>query len=362
MTKKELEELKIEAYDKAIYDKIQKNFDSIAKPIDGLGDFEKIICKIGACIRDEKVDISNKALVIMCSDNGVVVNGVSQTDKSVTKAVAALMGENKSSVCIMAKNLGLNIKVVDIGIDTDEKLYNLIDKKVAKGTKDILVDNAMSEEECMQAINAGIDIVKQCKEEGVKIIATGEMGIGNTTTSTACLAALTAVKVDKIVGRGAGLTDEAFSLKQAVIEGALRFHDYGIRKANDFLSAFDALKDLGGFDIAGLTGVFIGGAIYHIPVVIDGVISAVAALFAERLVNGSSSYMIPSHSGREQGTLIALNELSLKPFINGNMALGEGTGAIMIYPLLDMVLNLYNQGIDFGDTNISQYERYEAKS
>lgn len=200
-------------------------------------------------------------------------------------------------------------------------------------------------------------MVKELKAEGAKIISTGEMGIGNTTTSAAVLAALTGEPVKKVTGRGAGLSDEGLALKNAVIEGTLRFHDITgpVRDKNMVL---DILAAIGGLDIAGLTGVFIGGAIYQIPIVIDGVITATAALTAERLVRGVKEYCIPSHAGKEKGVALVLSELGLKAFINGNMALGEGTGAIMIYPLLDMALSLYHAGTAFADTNIEQYERF----
>lgn len=357
MKKEELFELKIEEPDKKIYERIQNNWDGIAKPVDGLGDFEKIICKAGSILGTERVSFDKKALIIMCADNGVVMEGVSQTDKSVTRLVTELMGQNKSSVGIMAKELNLGIKVVDIGIDSDEIIDGVFNKNILKGTGDILVDNAMTEEECLKAITTGIEMVHMCKEEGYSIIATGEMGIGNTTTSTALLCALTGESAKKLTGRGAGLSDEGLMLKQAVIEGALRFHDiYGsMKNKNEVLSS---LYKVGGLDIAGLTGVFIGGAIYHIPVIIDGLISSVAALCGEMLVPGVKDYCIPSHSGKESGVQLVLDRLGLKALINGNMALGEGTGAIMLFPLLDMVLSLYNSGTSFKDTTIEQYERF----
>lgn len=365
MTKQELFNLKIDAPNQELYKKIQDNWDGIAKPISGLGDFESVICRIGSILNTEKLTLDKKGLIIMCADNGVVEEGVSQTDKSVTKAVAELMGQNKSSVGIMSSVIKLNscddampIKVVDIGIDSDEEIPGVINKKISKGTNNLLIDYAMTENDCLAAINVGIQMVEQCKNEGFKIISTGEMGIGNTTTSSALLAALTKLPVRQVTGRGAGLSDEGLEKKNVVIESALRFHDL-LDSPSDKVSAFTALYSVGGLDIAGLVGVFIGGAIYHIPIVIDGLISSVAALTAERLVPGVKEYCIPSHAGKEKGVEIVLNELGLKSFINGNMALGEGTGAIMMYPLLDMALALYNAGTAFADTDIGQYERFD---
>lgn len=359
MKKEELFNIKIEKADEEIYKKIKANWDAIAKPIDGLGEFEGLVCKIGSILGTDKVNLQKRAHIIMCADNGVVAEGVSQTDKSVTKLVAELMGQNKSSLGIMATELKkkLDIKVIDIGIDSDEEIAGVINKKIRKGTGDILIDNAMTEEECLNAIAAGMEQVLICKSEGYSIISTGEMGIGNTTTSSALLAALTGLPVNEVTGRGAGLSDEGLALKNAVIAGALRFHDiYG--KVTSKQEVLTTLYSVGGLDIAGLVGVFIAGAVYKLPIVIDGVISAVAALIAEKLAPGVKEYCIPSHTGKEAGVEIVLNELGLKPVINGNMALGEGTGAIMIYPLLDMVLALYNAGTAFADTTIEQYERF----
>lgn len=366
MTKEELFNIKIEKLNESLMNKIQANWDSVAKPLDGLGDFEKITARIGAITENEHIDISKKALVIMCADNGVVSEGVSQTDSSVTKSVAELMGKRESSVGIMTSAYGdITTKVIDIGIDASAKDIEysdiFINAKVSLGTKSILVDNAMTSEECLKAIETGINTVRELKEKGITLIATGEMGIGNTTTSTALLIALTGCDINEVTGRGAGLSDEGLKLKKAVIGASLRFHDLlDVNKdvvTNDY--AFNALCAVGGLDIAGLVGVYIGGALYRVPIVIDGVISAIAALTAELIINGTKEYMIPSHSGRENGTQKVLDVLNLMPVIKGDMALGEGTGAVMLFPLLDMVLALYNKGVQFDNTDIVKYERFK---
>ena len=199
----------------------------------------------------------------------------------------------------------------------------------------------------------GIQLVQQCHRDGYEMLATGEMGIGNTTTSTAVAAALLDLEVEQVTGKGAGLTDEALKRKCRVIEEAIE--KYSLRDAD----AFTILKTVGGLDIAGLTGVFIGAAIEQIPVVIDGVISAVAALLAETLCKGAVNYMIPSHKSRELAETAIMKKLRLDPLLDADMALGEGTGAVMMMSLLDVALGVYLQGASFANFEIEQYKRYE---
>ena len=359
MNKVELFTIKIDDLNQTAYHQVKKNWDALAKPLDGLGDFEEIICRIGGIIGAVPEDISRKGLVIFCADNGVVQEGVSQTGKEVTTQVAALMGENASSVGRMTKNYPLEIIPVDIGMDCDETPAGVLPRKVQRVTGDILKESAMSEEDCLKAIETGIEVAQICKDKGLHMVATGEMGIGNTTTSTALYAALTNENPDEITGRGAGLPDAALEHKKKVIRDSLIFH--GLDQENDSTpeAAFKALQCVGGFDIAGLTGFFVGCAMNHLPVVIDGFISAVAALTAERLCPGVRNYMIASHRGRETGCMRALTHLGLKPVIDGSMALGEGTGAVMIFPLLDMVFDLFSSGTAFADSDIDQYERFD---
>ncbi len=362
MTLDELLEIKIEKPDRSIYDAAKEHWNQIAKPLDSLGLFEDILCRIAAVQHTVMPDIRKKALIIMCADNGIVSEGVSQSGREVTAMVVALMGERKSSVGILAKDFPLEIMVYDVGMACDQTPAGVIDQKVCHGTKDFLKEPAMSQEQCLQAIQTGMDAVKKCRDMGIELLATGEMGIGNTTTSTALLCALCGMSAEECAGRGAGLSNAGLKRKIDVISEGLRLHignghPDGIRKPQE---VFRALCCLGGADIAALTGVFIGGAIYKIPVIIDGLISAVAALVAESLLEGCAAYMIASHRGREKGMDIVLSRLSLQPVIYADMALGEGSGAVMLFPLLDMVFSLYGAGTAFQDTPIGQYERHDA--
>ena len=361
MTEKELFDIRIEEPSPLIYERAKDRFDSLAKPIDGLGRFEDIICRIAAIQGKDIPDISNKCLVIMCSDNGVVCEGVSQTEKSVTASVAAMMGKNMSTVGAMTASYPIRVIPVDIGIDSEVHIEGVLDRKIARGTGNILKEPAMTRQMCLDAIQTGIDIVRSCSREGFDIIATGEMGIGNTTSSTALFCALTGRDIIGATGRGAGLSDEGLARKIDVITAALKHH--GFDDCPDIPGgeyALSALTAVGGLDIAGLAGVFIGGALYRIPVVIDGAISAVAALAAYYMVRGCEKYMIASHKGREACTT-ALDIMQLAPVIDADMALGEGTGAVMLFPVLDMVMSFFASGTRFEETDIDGYKRFIKK-
>jgi len=360
MTKEELFSISITELDPEILKQSKAKWDGIAKPIDGLGSFEEIICRIAAVQGNVIPAVDRKAHIIMCADNGIFEEGVSQTSQKVTRDVAELMGQRKSSVGMMAEGYPIDMFVYDIGINSETTPEGVINAKVRKGTENFLKKPAMEETECLAAIETGIDAVKACKEKDYQIISTGEMGIANTTTSTALLCALKGLSPKDFTGKGAGLTDSGLKNKIQVIEKGIRlYREDNDQEITSKESVFEIVRSLGGLDIAGLTGVFIGGAIYRIPIVIDGVISAVAALVAERLVPGCKDFMLASHMGREQGMKVVLEELSLKPVIHADLALGEGTGAIMLFPMLDMAMSLYRSGTSFGDTDIDQYERFD---
>ena len=352
MTKEELQQLEIRCPSEEIKKQVQENWDAVAKPLDGLGAFEALTAKIGAALGTADFDLTKKAVIVMCADNGIVAEGVSQSGQEVTAAVAASMGKQASSVGKMAKSIGADVFPVDIGINSTEKIDGVLDQKIRSGTRDFLMEPAMTEAETLAAIEVGMELVRRFKAEGYSLLATGEMGIGNTTTSSAVAAALSGCAVEEITGRGAGLSDAGLLRKRQVIAEALQKYDFGKDET------FRILSTVGGLDIAGLAGVFIGGALYQIPVVLDGVISTVAALVAERLVPGTRAYMIPSHKSREPAAARMLDELALAPVIDASLALGEGTGAVMMFALLDMAMTLYETRTTFSDISVEQYVRF----
>ncbi len=351
-TREELEKLIVKAPDKEIYKKVLSNFGHVAKPIDGLGVFEGLTARIGAILGTEIIDISKKAVIIMCADNGIVAEGISQSGQEVTLAVVKKMAEKKTSVGKMAEIVGADTIPVDIGVNYKNKIPGVLDKKIRPGTRNFRIEPAMTEEETIKAIFTGIEMVSDCKKEGYKILATGEMGIGNTTTSSAVAAALLHCEAAEVTGRGAGLSDEKLIHKQNIVAEAI--DKYGLKAAD----ALRILETVGGFDIAGLAGVCIGGALYHVPIVLDGVISMAAALLAERIVPGTKEYLIPSHKGKEPAIGRLAKELHIEPVIDGGLALGEGTGAVMMFSLLDIALSVYQDRTTFFDMKIKQYERF----
>ncbi|MCR4946211.1 MAG: nicotinate-nucleotide--dimethylbenzimidazole phosphoribosyltransferase [Lachnospiraceae bacterium] len=341
-----------------IYKAVKRRWDSIAKPIDGLGDFEDIICKIGSVRKTDRPSIDRKVLVIMCADNGIVEEGVSQCGFEVTFQVASALGAGTSTANVMAAEAGVTCIPVDIGIDHEGEIPGVRNMKIRRGTRDFLEERALTEEEASLAIDTGKRIVTELAKDGCDIIATGEMGIGNTTTATALLCLIKGSDPGALTGRGAGLSDEKLKTKISVVKRAVELYSVDSSDITKEL-ALKYLCDIGGLDIAAMCGMYMGGMECGIPVVIDGLISAVAALLADIICPGCRKIMIPSHSGRETGLRLVLDELGLKPFINGNMALGEGTGAIMMLKLLDSAMYLYDHGAVFEDNGIKEYERYK---
>lgn len=351
MTKRELDKIAIERPPEAVRLQVKNAWDRIAKPLDSMGRFEELTAQIGAILGTVQFDIGKKAVIVMCADNGIVAEGVSQSGQEVTAAVAAAMGRQQSSVCRMAASIGADVIPVDIGINRAEKIEGVLERKITLGTRDFLREPAMTEAETLAAVRVGMELAAACKEKGYGLIATGEMGIGNTTTSSAVAAALTGCRAEAVTGRGAGLSDEGLSHKRQVIDAALNRYRFGDDETLRILSC------VGGLDIAGLVGVFIGGAVCRLPVVMDGVISATAALAAERLKPGVRDYMIASHKSREPAASRILDELQLSPVIDASLALGEGTGAVMLFALLDMAMALYEGRTGFSDIGVEQYRR-----
>ena len=328
-----MEKLKIIPPDAQIYAQVKASWDKIAKPLDGLGQFETMFAQIGAITGSSSLSIEKKVILTMCADNGVVAEGVSQSGQEVTAVVAGFMGQQASSVGKMARRAGVDVIPVDIGINTKETLPGVRDCKVMQGTRDFLQEPAMTEEEALQALSVGIDLVRECKDKGYQLIGTGEMGIGNTTTSSMLVAALTGRTAEEVTGRGAGLNDAGLLRKQQVIAQALEKYEKEIRSEH-------ALSMLAA------------------SVVLDGLISSVAALVAERIVPGVREFVLPSHLSKEPAAKWIAEELKLHPVIDAGLGLGEGTGAVMLFSLLDLALALYEDQTTFDTMEIAQYERY----
>ncbi len=323
---------------------------SIAKPLDSLGLLETAVEDIAALTLSKDIDISRRTLLLLCADNGVVAQGVTQTDYTVTAAVARNAGRHCSSVCKMAQVAGCQVLPVDMGMRDPGEIPGVLDRRAGNGTGDITQGPAMTRAQAERAVLTGVELVREMREQGMGLIATGEMGIGNTTTSSAVACALLGRPAEEMTGRGAGLSDEGLRRKIRAIERALA------QNAPDPGDPLDVLAKVGGFDIAGMCGIFLGGAAYRVPVLMDGFISTVAALCALRLCGPSAKAMLASHVSAEPAGRLILDALGKKPLITAGMRLGEGTGAVAAIPLLDMALALYSDGTTFAGTGIEAYQ------
>ena len=349
----------------------KKHWDNIAKPLDSLGEFEKIFQKLSAIFESEIPYINKKCITVMCADNGIVEEGISQSGKEVTLAVAKSMAMGTSSISVLCRACNSQLMVVDMGIDSfDTEIYSLgvLNHKLMHGSNNFLKEKAMPLDITIRAILTGIDTVKELKENKVTVIGTGEMGIGNTTTSSALSAAMLNLPVETVTGRGAGLDDTKLKKKINVIYKGIE--KYGFRdklfldsiNSDDtkvrVLAILDLLSSVGGLDIAAITGVFIGGGIYKLPIVIDGVISEVAAALAYFLNPLCKEYMLASHLSREPVASIIFDMLKLNPVIDASLALGEGSGCAMLFSLLDMIFEIYTKNACFSDIKIEKYKRF----
>lgn len=330
----------------------QKRWDSLAKPLNSLGELEKMIVKISGMVGTSEVDLSKKCAVVLCADNGIIAENVTQTGNEVTYTVAKNVSQGCANVNFMASVSNADVFSVDIGMVADiEDGYEILDRKVSHGTKNFLETSAMTMDETLKAIEVGINLVEELKIKGYKVIATGEMGIGNTTTSSALASVLLNLPVETVTGKGAGLSDGGLKNKVEVIKKGI-----SLRQPNPE-DPLDVLSKLGGLDICGMVGLYIGGAIHRMPIVIDGLISAVSALISARICPETVGYMLPSHMSTEPATVKIMDELGLSPTIHAGMHLGEGTGAVALFPLLDMAMKVYDSDRTFNSIGMEAYQK-----
>ena len=324
-------------------------WDGLAKPLGSLGLLESALARIAAVTGSPDIALDHRTLLVLCADNGVVAQGVTQCGSAVTGSVARALAAGESTVCHMARTARCRVIPVDMGMADFPPTPGVWNRRVRNGTADITQGPAMTRAECVRAIELGADLVRECRDQGADIIATGEMGIGNTTTSSAVASVLLERPAAEATGRGARLSDTGLARKIAAIQRAVQ------RSCPDPADPIDVLAKVGGLDIAGLCGVFLGGALYRIPVVIDGFISGAAALCAARLRPGAEFAMHPSHVTAEPAGGMMLATLGLTPLITAGMRLGEGSGAAALLPLLDMALAVYRSGQTFGRLGIDAY-------
>lgn len=332
--------------DKEVMTAAKERQAELAKPPGSLGVLEELSIRVAGITGK----IHNKAekcrIIVLCADNGVCDEGVSCTPQSVTLAQTINLTRGMTGASSLAKHFGDEITVVDVGVMTDYNCPAVINRKIAYGTKNLYFEPAMTREEAEKAICVGLEMADKCAEDGVDAIGVGEMGIGNTTTSSAILSAFTGTPAKITAGKGGGLLDEAYLHKIEVIDGAIAKHKPDI---ND---PIDVISKVGGLDIAAMCGVFLGAAEHRIPVVIDGFISIVAALCAARLCPNVKDYLIASHASFEPGYVLAMNELGLEAPLLMKMRLGEGSGCPIMFRVLDAAYAIMNEMATFDEASI----------
>ena len=324
-------------------------WDSIAKPLHGLGLLEDAVVRICAVTGDPDCPLRPRGVAVFCADNGVVAQGVTQTGQEVTAIVAENMTRGETSVCKMASQAGAEVFPVDMGMATRPGCPGLLDRRQGDVTADFTLGPAMSRAQAEACLWAGYRLARELAEKGYRLLAAGEMGIGNTTTSSAVASVLLREEPEGLTGRGAGLTGEGLRRKVAAIRRGIACN------RPDPADPVEVLAKVGGFDIAAMAGFYLGASAAGVPVVLDGFISAVAALSACRLAPAAGAGMIASHCSGEPGARRVLDALGLAPVMTAGFCLGEGTGAVALLPLLDMAAAVYREMSTFGDIAVEAY-------
>ena len=316
----------------------------LAKPPGSLGRLEELSVQLAGITGKVHNELPRKQLLVFAADNGVVAEGVSSAPQSVTMQQTINLTRGKTGAAVLAKRFGCGLTVCDVGVNADICESAVLNRKIAYGTQNICTGPAMTREQALQAILTGAAVAENVDADAVGI---GEMGIGNTTTSSAVLAVLLGADVDKVTGRGGGITEESFRKKKAVIRTAIAVN----RPNRD--DVIDVLAKVGGFDLAAMCGAFLGAAASRRAVVIDGFISAVAALCAVRLCPLVRGYLIPSHASFEIGYRLAMEEMALRPLFDLGMRLGEGSGCPLAFQMLDAACAVMNNMASFDEAGIN---------
>ncbi len=324
-----------------------ERLDHLAKPIGSLGMLEEIAVKLAGITGKVHNELNKKGIIVMCADNGVAEEGVSAAPQSVTALLTENMAKGIMGVCILSKQAGADVKVIDIGVKAKFNNPKIIDRKIAWGTQNISKGPAMTREQAVKAVEVGIETVDRLAKEGYDLLGTGELGIGNTTTSAAVLSALSGLSPEHTVGMGVGLTKEQFENKKRVVAKALEINR---PDGNDVL---DVLAKVGGLDIAGLCGCFLGAAKNRIPIVIDGFISSAAALCAYKLNPLVHDFLFPSHLSAETGASYMMKELRLEPLLHLKMRLGEGSGCPFAFFIMESAAAIINHMGTFEEAMIN---------
>ena len=342
---------RIQPLDEALIAKAQAKLDNKTKPLGSLGRLEDMARRLAAIAGDLSPSTDSKVIYTFAGDHGIVEEGVSAFPKEVTPQMVLNFLRGGAGVNVLARHVGAEVRVVDVGVDFDfEPAPGLIIRKVAKGTRNFAKGSAMTREEAVAAIEVGIELADQAKREGVSMVGTGEMGIGNTSPSSAIIAALARCAVREVTHRGTGINDEALERKIAVIQAGLALNK------PDPEDPLDVLAKVGGLEIAGIAGLVLGAAANRIPVVVDGFISTAGALIASEMHKSVRDYIFAAHSSVEIGHRMMLERIGVQPILDLQLRLGEGTGAALAMGLIESGAMILKEMATFAEAGVAEAE------
>ena len=336
----------ISELDQTAMDAARARQEELAKPPGSLGQLEALSIQLAGITGRIHHTLQKKRLLVFAADNGVCAENIACTPQSVTLMQTVNLTRGKTGAAVLAHHFGCALTVCDVGVAADIREPAVLDYKIAYGTQNIAAGPAMTREQAVRALLTGFDVAVGAVDQGAEILGVGEMGIGNTTTSSAVIAALTGTPVEQVTGRGGGITDDGYLRKLAVVRRALAVN------APNRADPVDVLAKVGGFDIAAMAGAFLGAARRRVPVVIDGLISAAAALCAVRLCETARGYLIPSHASFEIGYAVVICELGLTPMLTLGMRLGEGSGCPLAFAVVDAACAVMNEMATFAEADI----------
>lgn len=325
----------------------QQHLDMLTKPQGSLGVLEDIVKQLAGITGNPMPKLGKKVVIIMAGDHGVVEEGISAFPQEVTPQMVLNFLAGGAAINVLSRHAGAEIVCCDIGIAVDVEHHDLIVRKVRRGTNNMTKGPAMTRSEAIKAIEVGIEVAEEQIAKGASILATGDMGIGNTTPSSAILKVFTGCPIEKAVGRGTGLNDNGLARKAMVINRAIEINN------PDPEDPIDVLSKVGGLEIGGLAGVILGGAAHKIPVVIDGFISTAAAMIAGKIEPKAINYMIASHVSEEPGHKLMLETLGLYPMLHMKMRLGEGTGAALALHIIDAATHVQSEMATFESAGVA---------
>ncbi|MDR1387706.1 MAG: nicotinate-nucleotide--dimethylbenzimidazole phosphoribosyltransferase [Propionibacteriaceae bacterium] len=334
--------------DQAALAEAQARVDVLLKPPGSLGRLEEMAVRLAGMTGRVRNQFERRCVVVMAADNGVYAQGVASAPQEFTRLQAVNMTRGICGVSVLTAQASGDVVVVDIGIAQPTGWPQIVERTVRRSTRDLAVEPALTRAEAVAAIEVGLEVTNGLIDQGYQMIGTGEMGIANTTTTSACAVVLTGVEVERAVGRGAGLSDQALAHKIEVVRRALALHQ---PDPNDPL---DVLSKVGGLDIAGLVGCYLAAASRRTPILVDGVISILAALLAQRLAPAAADFMIATHRSEEPAYAAISAELGLEPFLDLKMRLGEGTGCALAFPIVDAACAMMDRMGTFDDIQYDQ--------